>query len=144
MSIRQLAWSFLWLVAIALGACRSPPPDEQRLRETLDTLQQAGVERRFDDLLDHVADDFAGPSHTSTRKDLERLLRLLALRVRDVTVTRLGTEIQLHEGQRATAKLTVLIAGDAGGLLNETREVVIDSAWKVDGGEWVMIRAEWN
>lgn len=144
MSLRRSACWLILLALLMIGGCRTPPPDEQALRATLDLLQQAGEQRRFDDLLAHVAEDFAGPAQAPTRRELERFLRLLALRVREVHVTRLGTEIQLHEGQRATARLTVLLRSDAGGLLPEAREVVIDSAWKVDGGDWVMIRASWN
>lgn len=135
-----LVWACLWL-----GACRNPPADEQGLRDTLDALQAAAVEKNFDSVLEHVSEDYAGPGEAATRRELERYLRLLGLRVQTLAVTRLGTEVQLYpEQQRASARLTVLVRGDAGGLLPDARELVIDSAWKVEGGEWMLIRASWE
>lgn len=133
------------VLGLMLAACRTPPPDEQRLRDTLDALQTAAVEKRFSELLEHVADDYAGPAEAPTRADLERYLRFLGLRVQSLSASRIGTEIEMFPAQqRATARLTVLVRADAGGLMPDAREIVIDTAWKVDGGAWVLIQANWK
>lgn len=142
MSIRTLLLGCL-SVLLTLSACRQPPPDEARLRATLDLLEQAGEERRVDDFMEHVADDFAGPSEAPDTRSLGRFLRLIALRTQGLSVTRTSTEVQMFEG-RATVKINMLISADAGGLLPEPRQISSESGWRVDSGEWKLISAKWE
>jgi hypothetical protein len=128
---------------LTLSACRQPPPDEARLRATLDLLEQAGEERRVDDFMDHVADDFAGPGEAPDTRSLARFLRVIALRTQGISVTRTSTDIQMFEG-RATVKINMLISADAGSLLPEARQISSESGWRVDSGEWKLISAKWE
>lgn len=133
----------LLLCALLPVACRQPPPDEARLRATLDLLEQAGEERRMDDLMDHVAADFAGPAHAQDARSLQRFLRLIALRTSSISVTRTSTEIQMFDN-RATVTISMWVTADGGGLLPEARQIEAQTGWRVDSGEWKLISASWN
>lgn len=131
------------LLAVLLSACRQPPPDEAQLRATLDLLEQAGEERRTDDFMEHVADDFAGPSEAPDARSLRRFLSVIAMRTRSISVTRTSTDIQMFE-RRATVKINMLVSADAGSMLPEGRQIQAETGWRIDSGEWKLISAKWE
>jgi hypothetical protein len=139
----RLRCGLLSLLLLLLQACSQPAPDEARLRATLDLLVQAGEERRTGDFMEHVADDFAGPSDAPDARSLQRYLSVIALRARSISVTRTSTDIQMF-GSRATVKISMLITADAGSLLPEARQMDTETGWRVDSGEWKLISAKWD
>ena len=129
----------VWL----MSACSTPAPDEAALRATLDAMETAGEARNVDDFMAHVAEDFAGPDEAPDARSLQRFLRVLVLRTQAIDVVRSSTEVQMFEG-RAEVQTRLLIQADTGGLFSEGRPILARTGWRIDAGEWKLIRAQWE
>lgn len=130
------------LGCLALVGC-SGPPAEQRLRETIDAMERAGVERKPGDFMEHVADDFVGNGGID-RAAMHNLLRAQLLRNASIGVTRGPLDIQLQENQ-ATVKFKLILTGGSGGLLPERAQGYdITSGWRDVDGEWQLFLVEWD
>jgi hypothetical protein len=133
----------LLVAALGLGACAGDP-DEAALRERIATLQTAGETGEIGTLMDAIADDFIGQGGNYDRLQLRAMLTALTRRYRDVGVTRLGTEVEMR-GAHASATLQLLLTGGSGGVLPERgRALQLDTRWRVEGGQWMLIEARWS
>lgn len=128
--------------AFQIAGCRSEPA-EQRLRDTIDAMQAAVVERRPADFMEHVTDDFIG-NQGYDRAALHNMLRVQTLRNAEIGATRGPLDIQM-QGERATVRFKLVATGGAGGLLPERAQgYAITSGWREEGGEWMLFLAEWE
>ncbi len=137
----RLAWSS-WLLLILLSGC-SRPADEQALHDTLSAMHEAAEARDAGAVVEHVADNFAGPRGLD-RDGLRRLLVVQFMRNRAVGVT-LGPVSTRIEGPRAEAEFTALLTGFQEGLLPSRADGYrISTGWRVEDGRWVLERASWD
>ncbi len=135
--------ALLLTAALLLGGCAGDP-DEAALRERIATLQKAGETGEIGTLMDAIADDFIGQGGNYDRLQLRAMLTALTRRYRDVGVTRLGTEVEMR-GAHASATLQLLLTGGSGGVLPERgRALQLDTRWRVEGGQWMLIEARWS
>lgn len=133
----------LALLALAAAGC-SRSPSEQALRQRLDALQAAGEASNVSAFMEILDSDFAGNGTEFDRAGMERMLRLIALRHRNIGVTRVSTEIEL-QGERAVVRMQVLLTGGSGGLLPDTGRLLdTESSWRFDGSEWKLLGARWT
>lgn len=131
----------LVLLAVLIGCSR--PADEQALRDTLAAMHDAAEQRNAADLIEHVADNFAGPRGLD-RDGLRRLLVVQFMRNRAVSVTP-GPVSTRIEGQRAEAEFTAALAGFQEGLLPARADGYrIVTGWRIEDGRWMLERASWE
>jgi len=128
---------------VVLAAC-SRTPDEERIRQTITSMQQAMEQRNPRAFMAHISDDFIGEQAEFDRAALANLLRVEVFRNDDIGVLLGPIDVEL-QGDRATARLTATFTGGSGGLLPEHGSVyAITSAWKRDGNDWRCISARWK
>ncbi|HEY5804450.1 MAG TPA: nuclear transport factor 2 family protein [Lysobacter sp.] len=129
------------LIMAATGCGRTPP--EQRLRDTVATLQQ-GIEQRDASVLDDVlAEDFIGPGSLD-REGAGRMARLMFLRHRQVGMNLGPVSVQLQP-RHATARFTAALTGGAGDLLPDAAQVYeVETGWREEAGEWRLTSATWT
>jgi hypothetical protein len=133
----------LCVIALGLAGCGGDP-DEAALRERIDALQVAGEAGEIGTLMDAIADDFTGRGGSYDRLQLRAMLTALTRRHQDIGVTRLNTSVEMR-GAHASATLQLLLTGGSGGLLPEQgRAMELRTRWRVDGGEWMLIEADWS
>jgi hypothetical protein len=133
----------LWVMLALLCAC-SRTPDEQRIRESITTMQQAMEERNPRAFLAYVSEDFIGNSADFDRAALANLLRIEVFRNDQVRMMLGPIDIDLQD-DRATAHVTATFMGGSGGLLPEHGAIYdITSGWKRDGGKWVCYSGRWE
>lgn len=138
------ATRLLCALALLLLAGCAGAPDEAALRQRIDELQAAGEAGEVARLIDAVAEDFAGQGGEYDRNQLRLLLIATSRRHQRIGVTRLGTELEMR-GAHASARLTLLLTGASDGLLpNDGRVMNLDTRWRVDGGDWMLIEAQWR
>lgn len=142
----RLRSAAIWLCALALAAalagCSRPPP-EQRLRQTLASLQTALEERDLEGLQSALAEDFVGPEGMD-RNGARGLAILSFRRYRDVGVTLGPAEIAL-QGDRATVRFSAALTGGGGQVLPEAAQVYeVETGWRESEGEWRMTSAQWK
>ncbi|MBX3693214.1 nuclear transport factor 2 family protein [Dokdonella sp.] len=128
---------------VALAAC-ARTPDEQLLREAMDTMQQALEQARPADFMEHVAEDFTGAGGSIDRKGLRDLLRAQMLGNARIGITRGPADIEVH-GDRATVRVTATFTGGDSRWLPERGSVyTLTSGWRRTGGKWHCYNAQWE
>lgn len=131
------------LLLLALAGCAGDP-DEAALRQRVDALQADGEAGRVAALMDAVAEDFSGQGGSYDRQQLRLLLMAATRRFQQIGVTRLDTRIEMR-GAHASVELKLLLTGGSGGLIPEQgRSLDLRTRWRVEGGEWMLIEANWD
>jgi hypothetical protein len=97
----------LVLLLCCAGGC-SRPPDEERLRSTIEAMRQGAEARKASDVLDGIAADFTGRNGEVDRDGLARILKLEFLRTEAVGVA-LGPIAVEIDGDRATARFDMTL-----------------------------------
>ncbi|HEX5755951.1 MAG TPA: nuclear transport factor 2 family protein [Arenimonas sp.] len=137
-ALSALALVGLWL---ALSACSREPP-EQRLRASIAAMQAAAESRSGDGVLEHVADDFIGPRGMD-RDGLRRYVAVAMLGNQRVGVTLGPLEVEM-QGERARVRFTAAATGGQSWLPERGRVYQVDTGWRMAGGEWRLVSAEWE
>lgn len=130
------------LLALLLAACAQLPP-EQRLREALAQLQTSVEARDASELQQSLAADFVGPDGLD-RDGARRLALGMFLRHRDIGATLGPPRIEIR-GDHATVRFTAALTGGAGGVLPDEASIHdVETAWRIEDGQWRLISAQWT
>lgn len=154
--VRKPRWilcAFLTLLAIpALTACHRTP-DEQQIRQAIESAATAARGNDTDGVLAVIGDDFTGNDGDLDRHGLHQLLVVRALR-HDKTGVRVGaisferkSLVQNRpDSDRIVATFTLtLTGGQPGGLLPDQAAVYrMTTAWRREGGKWLCYYAKWS
>ena len=136
-----------WLVAVvmlaALCACTRTTP-EQRLRDTVASLQAAIEDRSAGDIREVLADDFVGPEGLD-REGAVRVAQAMFLRYRDIGITIAGPlQVRMQPGH-ASVRFEAALAGGSGSLLPDAARLYsVETGWRLDGGNWRLTSAKWT
>lgn len=130
-----------WAAAAVLAGC-SAPPDEAALRDRIAGLQAAVEARDADTLLDAVDPEFGGPEGMD-RDGLRRYATLMLLRQQNVGVVVGPVEVALH-GDRASASFDAVVSGSNRFLPEGVEARRVETVWRRDGDEWVLVSADWS
>lgn len=128
---------------LLVGAC-SRPPDEVRVRDTIEAMRHAAEARSAGGVLDGIAADFTGRNGEVDRDGLARILKIEFLRNEGIGVS-LGAIDVAIDGDRATARFPMTLSDRSGRWLpsgSETYDVV--SGWRREGSSWVCYNATWT
>jgi hypothetical protein len=141
----------LFLLLMLSGCSSEPPADKQtRLLNTLQSMELAIEEKRLDDFMDQVSDDFVSSGRGWGKKDAERLLRLRLMRNKHVHVHQAVKDISWHEGgdQQATVEVVVAAAGTEFSLTDLPRLrgdlVRFVVTFVKDDDEYLVSQTEWQ
>jgi hypothetical protein len=129
------------LLLVVLAGCSRPAPEEA-LRRTIATMQEAAEGRDADGLVDHLAEDFVGPGGMD-RDRFRRYAALVWLRNREVGITLGPLDVEVT-GEHARVRFTAATRGGTGLLPDSGNLYQVDTAWRIQGGEWRMISADWD
>jgi hypothetical protein len=136
--------TFLICAALLILPACSRTPDDQRIRDHIQAMQQAAEQRNPRQFVEHVASDFSGNQGSVDREGLHNLLRAIVLRNEKIGVTLGPIEVEI-EGNRATASLVATLTGGQGGILPEHGAIYsIKSGWRRDGKDWICFAATWE
>lgn len=131
-------------LAAALAACGPRGDDETRIRRTLDEMTEAIEQGDVGAFMAPVADDFVGGDGRLDRRGLGLLVRRERLAREAVRVQRFDTEVELVGETRAVATFRALATGGSGLLPDEGRLWRVETGWRLDGGGWRLISADWT
>lgn len=129
------------MAILGLAGCRSEPP-EDAIRATIAGMQAAAEARDVSAVFEPIAEDFAGPGGMD-RQAFRRYVSLVALRNEQVGVDIGPVDIALFD-TRATASFTAATRGGAGLLPDRAQVYRVETAWRLDDGEWRLISAKWE
>lgn len=142
--LERVGRGFAGVIAVAvllLSACGGEPP-EQRLRQVIAGMQEAAEGRSGDRVMAAVAEDFIGP-HGMDRDGLRRHVALSMLGNQQVGVTLGPLEVSI-QGERARVRFTAATTGGQSWLPERGRVYHVDTGWRMQGGEWRLVSAEWE
>ena len=133
------------LMAVALvTACSDPASPEARLRGTIDVMEEAAEAGDRAGFMEHVADDFGGPTAAVDRKGLSDMFRVQILVHTRVSAVVSNMDIEVY-GDRATATFHALLTGGPRAWLPDTGRIYrIETGWRLDGSDWELISADWK
>lgn len=131
----------LLMAVLVLSGCSRTPPEE-RLRATIDGLQQAVEQRDGSALQTSIAEDFIGPGGLD-RDGARRMAQAMFLRYRDVSVNLGPLEIELRD-RHATVRFTAALTGGAGVLPESGQLYDVETGWRLEDGEWRLVNADWK
>ena len=136
-------WPIAAVLLAALCACTRTTP-EQRLRDTVSSLQ-AGIETRdAGDIRAVLADDFVGPEGLD-REGAVRMAQAMFLRHRDIGVTITGPLQVRMQPDHASVRFDVALSGGSGGVLPDTARLYsVETGWRLQDGDWRLTSAEWT
>ena len=141
-NFRAVALTLILAAWMLLPGCARTPP-EQQLRDALTTLQASVEARDVSAIETTLAGDFVGQDGLD-RDGARRLAQLVFLRHRDIGVTLGPPRVDIQD-QHATMHFTAALTGGAGGLLPDAASVYdVDTAWRIEGGQWRLISAQWQ
>lgn len=136
-------WASLLALALALllAGC-SAPPDEAALRERIEGLQSAIEARDSGALMAAVHAEFGGPGGMD-REGLRRYATLMLLRQQNVGVVVGAVDIEVH-GERAAVRFDAVVSGGNRILPEGVEARRVETAWRIEGGEWMLVSADWS
>ena len=139
---RRFRASLLLLVfVVALASCERSPP-EQRLRESVESLQEVLQRGDAASMDEWLADDFIGPDGLD-RDGARRLAQVMHLRQRNIDVALGPMQVQLRPGH-ATVEFTAVLTGGSGGLLPDSGQLFdVTTGWRMDANQWRLTSAQW-
>ena len=136
-----VAGMLLATLALLSAACSRTPPEEA-LRAKIAAMEDAAETRDAAGLAAHLAGDFVGPGGMD-RDRFRRTAALLWLRSSDVGVTLGPLDVEVR-GEHAQVRFTAMTRGGAGILPDQAQVYDVDTAWRLQDGEWALISARWE
>ena len=133
--------ALLAMLALLSAACSRTPPEEA-LRAKIAAMEDAAETRDAAGLAAHLAGDFVGPGGMD-RDRFRRTAALLWLRSSDVGVTLGPLDVEVR-GEHAQVRFTAITRGGAGILPDQAQVYDVDTAWRLQDGEWALISARWE
>lgn len=134
----------LLVACLAVSACGPSEPAEVRIRNAIESMAQAVEQGEPEPFLDRVADDFTGDGGQWDRQRVRQYILARTLRSGDRPDIHLSdVSIELF-GDRARATVETRISGAGRWLPRRGARYRFDTGWRLDGGEWRVISADWE
>lgn len=131
-------------IGLLLVACGSPPPDEERIRARIASMQAALEEGSARTFMAPVADDFSAATGNLDRRSARLLLRREMLAHEKLNARLFDLEIELQGEDRATATMHAVTTGGSGLIPDTGRWYRVTTGWRRDGDDWMLISARWE
>lgn len=130
------------LLLMLLSGCSSTP-DEQQVREAIQSAATAARQGKVGPLANALTDDFDGNAGELDRRQLLGMLRVQHLRG-DAPGVLLGPVHVEARGERLVAGFTVSLSAGDSRLPDRLGVYTVESAWKRDGKTWRCYSASWK
>lgn len=140
---RAIDWlaAFILLLSFGMTGCAKPAP-EQALRDRIEKLQAAAMQKDAGAFFEHFADDFVG-SDGLDRENFRRYVQMIWLRHKDVGVQIGPLDMKVIE-DRATVNFTVALTGGQGLIPDQGQIYQVQTGWRLEDADWKLISATWK
>lgn len=135
---------FAGLLLCLITGC-TPAGPEAQIRAALEAMEQAGEAGEIGSFMEWVAEDFVGNSAAMGRAELRRLLLVQLRKSARVSAVASNIQVEVQSDDRATASMALLLTGGPKGWLPDRGQLyAIQTGWRKDDGDWVLIQAQWE
>lgn len=136
----------IWALCLAswtLSGCAQEIPDEQRIRQRIDSMLEGAGNKSLSEVLEPVAESFTGNGRVR-KINLKALILLYYRRHKNVHVLMNDLRIEIT-GTQAQVQCAVLLAGRGEKLLPEqARLLKISAVWQKQDDDWYVVSAQWR
>ncbi len=144
MTVRFRHLGVLAGLAVALAGCGPAQTPEARIVETIDRMEEAAEAADRSAFMAHVHDEFRGQGGALTREDFRAWLLLQLNRHQRMRAQRFPAEVRLLNAEEAVAEFNVLVTGGRGLLPEEGQLLAVETIWRRDGDDWLLLEADWT
>lgn len=131
-------------LVLILAACGPELDDRARIERTIEEMTLALETGDVSDFMAPVAEDFVAVNGRLDRRSLGLLVRRERLARDAIGIQRLDTRVRIIGDARAVVSFRALATGGTGLLPDEGRFWKVETGWRRDGDEWMLISAEWQ
>ena len=132
------------LALLLLSACGDEPTVEQQIIGVITEMEQLAEEGKRGAFMSRVAGDFSGQLGVLTRDEFRRFMIMqwnqnlkLHAQLFPIRVRKLGRGM-------AAANFKALITGGRGLIPERGQLYQIETTWKKDGDDWLLVSAKWD
>lgn len=148
MASETLGLASAFCLTLILSGCGPALDDEARIERNIAAMTEALEQGDVSDFMAPVAEDFVAVNGRLDRRALGLLVRRERMARDAISIQRLDTRIEIFLSEngnaRAVASFRALATGGTGLLPDEGRFWKVETGWRRDGGEWMLISAEWE
>lgn len=133
-----------WLVSFAvllLAGC-SDSPVEEVIKTNIDNLAAAIEEKRPDDALDLIHDNFVSEKGQD-KQWVKRTLIFHTIRHANIDLLLTNISVEQKDQQTATAEFHAIATGGQGLFPDEGSAYKVTTEWRLDG-DWQLVYAKWK
>lgn len=131
------------LASILLVACSGPEQAETIIASKIEQMEKAVESRSSRDFLEPVFHGFV--SDVGRNKEwLQRTFAFYQLRHQRISVVVSNLEVSIRQSGVAQAEFDVLLTGGEGLLPNSAATYRVETDWRQEQGDWVLVYASWN
>ncbi len=132
------------LLVLGLTGCGASTPDQEQIRAEIRGMAEALADGNVRGVLAPISDDFTGVTWDLDRRGA-RLLLLRELRAHQQLRARVfDIEIDVRGEDRAVASMHAVLTGGSGLIPDTGRWYRVDTGWRRDGRDWMLVSAEWE
>jgi hypothetical protein len=132
------------VAALCLAGCAPEGTVEEQIEANIAAMEAAGEAGERGAFMDHVADGFEAQEGRMTRDDFRRFLFLQFNQQRRIRAQLFPITVEAQGPNLAEASFNVLVTGGAGLIPDEGQLFSVQTAWVLEGGDWLLWRADWT
>lgn len=132
------------LVVLLTAACGAKLSVEQQVIATLRIMETAAEEGQHLDFMTHISDSFSGQQGSMDRREFHRFMLFQINQNRRLQAQFFPIYVREISESEATAQFKLLVTGGAGLLPDRGQLFEVETQWQRDGGDWLLIGANWE
>ncbi|MDX2419047.1 MAG: hypothetical protein QNK19_16435 [Xanthomonadales bacterium] len=132
------------LVLMTLTACNEKLSVEQQIIATLRNMEYAAEEGQHLEFMTYIADSFGGQQGSMDRREFHRFMLFQINQNRRLQAQFFPIYVKEAGEDSAAAHFRLLVTGGAGLLPDRGQLFEVETQWQRDGGDWLLIGADWE
>ena len=132
------------LALMSLASCNEKLSVEQQVIATLRNMEYAAEEGQHLEFMTYIADSFDGQHGSMDRREFHRFMIFQINQNRRLQAKFFPIYVKETGEDSAAAYFRLLVTGGAGLLPDSGQLFEVETQWQRDGGDWLLIGADWE
>ena len=132
------------LFAVLLAACGPEGTVADQVRARIAAMESAGEAGERAAFMAFVADGFQAQDRSMTRDDFRRFMFFQFSQQRRIQAQLFPITVEERGPNLAAARFKALVTGGGGLIPDDGQLFDIETEWALEGGDWMLWRADWQ